>query len=211
MTRYLVAMVLFCSVARGGEYTTVWDDGDMHMREWTECRIGLPEPSGWGYWPGLKQGVDGTGVTWSQSGVNMSTAMDVNNLLTATVTQSIDAPQNCTGFMGWWSWKVYWRGNTEGMSYWLRPGNLSMDFPNDPYNISSPTDAADAAVMFLYWGTPVADLTGDAMTDAADAGRLFSEWSGDTVPHSVPEPTGLLGLFPLALLYHRHKRTFRAS
>jgi hypothetical protein len=42
--------------------------------------------------------------------------------------------------------------------------------------------------MFLYWDTPIADITGDGLTDAADAAYLFAEWSGDAAPVSVPEP-----------------------
>jgi hypothetical protein len=190
---FVVAVVV--GTAGAGEYT-YWDDSNgYHVREWTECRNGLPQPSGWHHWPALRFGVSESGIPWAQTGMNMS-MWDSPSHYHAFIGQTVRA-EPCPGIIGWWSWNVSYTGDTTGYSYWLRPGNLSMDFPNDPYNTTSPTDAADAAVMFLYWDTPVADITGDGLTDAADAAYLFAEWSGDSSPVSVPEPSGIPGLLSL--------------
>lgn len=207
-TIMFVVVVAWTNAAVGGEYT-YWYDGEgqysnVHAREWTECRNGLPQPSGWYDGPALRSGVAESGIPWSQSGVTMSMGDKADLNYSVWIGQTVRSIP-CPGFIGWWSWNVAYAGDTSGMSYWLRPGNLSMDFPGDPYNTSSPTDAADAAVMFLYWDTPVADITGDGLTDAADAAYLFAEWSGDAAPASAPEPSGLSGLLVLLMPALRYR------
>lgn len=197
----IIFVVMMAGVAGAGEYT-YWDDSNgYHVREWTECRNGLPQPSGWYHWPALRYGVTESGIPWSQSGLTMTMgdSTELNYLAYIGQTNTNPPINKCLGAIGWWTWHVNFTGDTSGMSYWLRPGNLSMDFPGDPYNTSSPTDAADAAVMFLYWDTPVADITGDGLTDAADAAYLFAEWSGDSGPSSVPEPSGIYGLLAMLM------------
>lgn len=202
-TIFFVVAVVVAGTAVAGEYTywTDEDSGNSHTREWSECRNGLPQPTGWSHWPDLREGLTSDGTRWSQSGMTMTTGNDATKLYLAYIGQTYTNPpvDKCPGIVGWWTWHVTYIGDTTGMSYWLRPGNLSMDFPGDPYNTSSPTDAADAAVMFLYWDTPIADITGDGLTDAADAAYLFAEWSGDAAPVSVPEPSGISGLLSLLM------------
>lgn len=207
--RILLLVLALAGVAGAGEYNYVWDgEGEYasyHSREWSECRNGLPQPNGWSWGTELTNGVTETGTPWVRIGTFMAMGNVPELRYGVQIWQTTTNPpiDKCTGAIGWWTWRLDYAGDVTNYSYWLRPGNLSMDFPNDPSNTSSPTDAADAAVMFTYWGTPVADLTGDGLTDAADASRLFEEWSGDAAPKAVPEPAGLSWIAFL-LLYKRH-------
>jgi hypothetical protein len=101
---------------------------------------------------------------------------------------------------GWHQFRFAWNtanlGDGIGRSAWPYPGALSGPEASPLFGYSDSTvDAADAAYMFQWWGSPFADLTGDVMTDAADAGVLFAAWTGDSAPSSVPEPS-----FPAWLL-----------
>lgn len=64
------------------------------------------------------------------------------------------------------------------------------------------TDAADAGVLFEYWGTSTyktannhyVDINADGIVDAADAGIVFEGWTGDAAPAPEPSSLWLLGI-----------------
>lgn len=187
-----------------GKWTYVFDgEGEYsthHGREWTQCwsETSPPRPNYYfiDEFTGVKDGLHyhfaGAGADWDAQ-TNGEPTGDFY-LVRANIPLRTDVI-HCSGY---WTWNVSYTDGIQGrdVSYWGSVGALSETTnPRDPLGTFS-VDAADAAVMFLYWGTPVADFTGDAMTDAADAGYMMEHWTGDTSPMSVPEPTSL---WPLVL------------
>jgi len=197
MSKYVFAMILCCDVATGGEYTQRRPEYADDV--WTECRTVEPPKIAI---PPTGTLPDGTQWTYNQDANNIQLVRG-DAYYGAGIAWTIKDIAGCNRLLGTWSWGLSRHGDTTNMSIWLRPSMLDRDinpWRGEDYIV----DAADAAVLFKWWETPIGDITGDGSTDAADAGRLFEEWTGSSSPSAIPEPSGLCGLLLLIpALRHR--------
>ncbi len=108
-------------------------------------------------------------------------------------------------------------GNFTAYKQFAVIGTATTEVPPGDANRDGVVDAADAAILAIYWQTAtdatwlMGDFNGDGAVDEIDATLLAANWQSDGVGASVPEPSAIACLMVICLsgLLVSNRRKFR--